>query len=127
MLTGDLTPRPHSDVVNKSSSWFFTDQPGPGNRSYGFLREKDTMFHAAANPTITPWQRLANERLEVANKLARICAILVAVMVALGLNTFSAMSEQSKMCSSLLEVHSSMDQYTAKKLPTNKIVKKFCS
>ncbi len=85
------------------------------------------MLRVAQAPTITPWQRLADERLQVANRLARICAVLVAVMVMLGLNSFSVMSEQSRLCSSLVEAHTSMDQYAARKLPTNDIVQKYCS
>jgi hypothetical protein len=56
------------------------------------------MLRVAENQNIIPWQRLANERLEVANKLARICAVLVAVLVVLGVNSFSVMSEQSRLC-----------------------------
>jgi hypothetical protein len=85
------------------------------------------MLRVAQAPNITPWQRLAAERLQVANRLARICAVLVAVMVMLGLNSFSVMSEQSRLCSSLVEAHTSMDQYVARKLPTNDIVQKYCS
>ncbi len=85
------------------------------------------MLRVAQTPNITPWQRLADERLEVANRLARICAVLVAVMIVLGLNSFSVMSEQSRLCSSLVEAHTSMDQYLARKLPTNDIVQKYCS
>ena len=70
---------------------------------------------------------MANERLEVANKLARICAVLVAVLVMLGVNSFSVMSEQSRLCSSLVEAHANMDQYVAKKLPTSDIVRNYCS
>jgi hypothetical protein len=79
------------------------------------VRESEIMLRVADNPNIIPWQRLANERLEVANKLARICAVLVAVLVVLGINSFSVMSEQSRMCSSLVQAHASMDQYVAKK------------
>ncbi len=85
------------------------------------------MLRVAEHPSITPWQRLANERLEVANKLARICALLVGVLVVLGINSFSVMSEQSRLCSSLLEAHASMDQYQARKLPTTEIVQNYCS
>jgi hypothetical protein len=85
------------------------------------------MLRVAENQNIIPWQRLANERLEVANKLARICAVLVAVLVVLGINSFSVMSEQSRLCSSLVEAHASMDQYVAKKLPTSDIVRNYCS
>jgi hypothetical protein len=85
------------------------------------------MLRVAENQNIIPWQRLANERLEVANKLARICAVLVAVLVVLGVNSFSVMSEQSRLCSSLVEAHASMDQLVAKKLPTSDIVRNYCS
>ncbi|MDX1716835.1 MAG: hypothetical protein R3287_08000 [Anderseniella sp.] len=85
------------------------------------------MLRVAENQNIIPWQRLANERLEVANKLARICAVLVAVLIVLGINSFSVMSEQSRLCSSLVQAHASMDQYVARQLPTSDIVKDYCS
>lgn len=84
------------------------------------------MLRVAEHPNIAPWQRLANERLEVANKLARICAVLVGVLVVLGINSFSVMSEQSRLCSSLLEAQASIDQYQARKLPTTEIVHNYC-
>ena len=85
------------------------------------------MLRVADNPTIVPWQKLATERLEVANKLARICALLVGVLIVLGINSFSVMSEQSRLCTSLLEAHKNMDQYQLRKLPTNEIVQNYCS
>jgi hypothetical protein len=85
------------------------------------------MLRVAENPNIVPWQRLANERLEVANKLARVCAVLAGVLVVLGINSFSVMSEQSRLCSSLKQAHASMDQYQLRKLPTTEIVQDFCS
>lgn len=85
------------------------------------------MLRVAENPNVAPWQRLANERLEVANKLARVCAVLAGVLVVLGINSFSVMSEQSRMCASLRLAHASMDQYQARKLPTTEIVQDFCS
>jgi hypothetical protein len=88
---------------------------------------REIMLRVADNPNVLPWQRLANERLEVANKLARICALLVGVLVVLGVNSFSVMSEQSRLCSSLVAAHSSMDQYQARLLPTTTIVQNYCS
>jgi len=85
------------------------------------------MLRVADNQTVIPWQRLANERLEVANKLARVCAVLAGVLVVLGINSFSVMSEQSRLCSSLKQAHASMDQYQLRKLPTAEIVQDFCS
>jgi hypothetical protein len=85
------------------------------------------MLRVADNPNIIPWQRLANERLEVANKLARICAVLVAVLVVLGINSFSVMSEQSRMCSSLVAGPCQHGPVRGEKLPTTDIVKDFCS
>ncbi|MEE4238404.1 MAG: hypothetical protein V2I51_16910 [Anderseniella sp.] len=84
------------------------------------------MLRVAGNPNVTPWQRLANERLDVANQLARICAVLAAVLIILGLNSFSVMSEQSRFCSDLTQAHASMDQYIARKLPTAEIVENYC-
>jgi hypothetical protein len=85
------------------------------------------MLSVAGNPNVTPWQRLANERLQVANKLARLCAVLVAVLIVLGMNSFSVMSEQSRFCSSLTQAHSNMDQYTLGKQPITPIVEDYCS
>ena len=85
------------------------------------------MLSVAGNSNVTPWQRLANERLQVANKLARVCAVLVAVLLVLGMNSFSVMSEQSRFCSKLTQAHANLDQYTARKLPTTNIISDYCS
>jgi hypothetical protein len=92
-----------------------------------FRTGKEIMLRVAEHPNVVPWQRLANERLEVANKLARVCAVLAGVLVVLGINSFSVMSEQSRMCESLKQAYASMDQYQARKLPTTEIVQDFCS
>ncbi len=85
------------------------------------------MLRVASNPnTTTPWQRLANERLDSANRLARICAVLVAVLFVLGLNSFLVMSEQSRFCTDLTRAHAGMDQFLARKLQTAEIVENYC-
>lgn len=84
------------------------------------------MLRVAQNEQMIPWQKLANERLSVANTLARICVVLFAVLVVLGVNSFSVMSQQSRMCSSLLEAHSTIDKYQASTLPTTPIIKSYC-
>lgn len=85
------------------------------------------MLRVAEHPTVVPWQRLANERLETANKLARICALLFGVLIVLGINSFSVMSSQSRMCSSLREVQAGMDPYMVRKMPTRDIIDNYCS
>ena len=85
------------------------------------------MLKVAQNDQMVPWQKLANERLSVANTLARICVVLFAVLVVLGVNSFSVMSQQSRLCSSLLEAHSTIDKYQASILPTTPIIKSYCN
>ena len=85
------------------------------------------MLQTAPNAQMVPWQKLANERLSVANTLARICVGLFAVLVVLGASSFSVMSQQSQMCSSLLEAHNSIDKYQARTLPTTPIIKDYCN
>jgi hypothetical protein len=84
------------------------------------------MLRVAHTEQMIPWQKLANERLNVANTLARICAVLFAVLVVLGVNSFSVMSQQSRLCSSLVEAHSTIDKYQASTLPTTPIIKSYC-
>ena len=84
------------------------------------------MLRVAQTEQMIPWQKLANERLSVANTLARICAVLFAVLVVLGVNSFSVMSQQSRLCSSLVEAHSTIDKYQASTLPTTPIIKTYC-
>jgi hypothetical protein len=85
------------------------------------------MLRVAQTDQMVPWQKLANERLTVANSLARICAVLFAVLVVLGVNSFSVMSQNSRLCSSLLEANSSIDKYQASILPTTPIIKEHCN
>ena len=84
------------------------------------------MLQAAPTAQTVPWQKLANERLSVANTLARICVGMFAALVVLGVNSFNVMSQQSQMCSSLLEAHSTIDSYQASKLPTTPIINGHC-
>ncbi len=84
------------------------------------------MLRVAQNNQMIPWQKLANERLTVANRLARICALLFGVMVILGVNSFSVMSNNSRLCSSLMEANASIDVYRASTLPTTPIIKSYC-
>ena len=49
-----------------------------------------------------------------------------AVLVVLGVNSFSVMSQQSRLCSSLVEAHSTIDKYQASTLPTTPIIKTYC-
>ncbi len=84
-------------------------------------------FQAAPNAQMTPWQKLAIDRLSVANTLARICVALFTVLVILGVNSFSVMSQQSQMCSNLLEAHSNIDKYQASTLPTTPIINSYCN
>ncbi len=85
------------------------------------------MLQAAPNAQMIPWQKLANERLSVANTLARICVVLFAGLVILGVNSFSVMSQQSQLCSSLVEAHSTIDKYQARTLPTTPIINGYCN
>lgn len=85
------------------------------------------MLRVAPTDQMVPWQKLANERLSVANTLARVCVVLFAVLVVLGVNSFSVMSQQAKLCSSLMEAHNTIDQYQARTLPTTPIIKSYCS
>lgn len=85
------------------------------------------MLRIAPTDQMIPWQKLANERLSVANTLARICVVLFAVLVVLSVNSFSVMSQQSRLCTSLVEAHSTMDQYQARTLPTTPIIKNYCN
>jgi hypothetical protein len=85
------------------------------------------MLRTAQNAQMIPWQKLANERLSVANTLARICVALFAVLVVLGVNSFSVMSQQSQLCSSLVEAHSTIDKYQASTLPTTPIIDGYCN
>lgn len=85
------------------------------------------MLRVSQAEQMIPWQKLANERLSVANKLARICVVLFAVLVVLGVNSFSVMSQQSRMCSSLMEAHSTIDRYQASTLPTTPIINSYCN
>jgi hypothetical protein len=84
------------------------------------------MLRVAQSDHMIPWQKLANERLTVANSLARICAVLFGVLVVLGINSFSVMSENSRLCASLVEANSSIDVYKASTLPTTPIIKDYC-
>lgn len=84
------------------------------------------MLRVAQTDHMVPWQKLANERQNVANTLARICAVLFAVLVVLGVNSFSVMSQNSRLCTSLVEANSSLGQYKASTLPTTPIIKNYC-
>ena len=85
------------------------------------------MLRVAPTDQMVPWQKLANERLSVANTLARVCVVLFAVLVVLGVNSFSVMSQQSQMCTSLVEAHSTIDKYQARTLPTTPIIDSYCN
>lgn len=85
------------------------------------------MLRVAPTDQMVPWQKLANERLSVANTLARVCVVLFAVLVVLGVNSFSVMSQQSQMCTSLVEAHSTIDKYQARTLPTTPIINSYCN
>ena len=85
------------------------------------------MLRVAPTDQMVPWQKLANERLSVANTLARVCVVLFAVLVLLGVNSFSVMSQQSQMCTSLVEAHNSIDKYQARTLPTTPIINSYCN
>lgn len=85
------------------------------------------MLRVAPTDQMVPWQKLAMERLSVANTLARICVVLFAVLVALSINSFSVMSQQSRLCTSLVEAHSTIDKYQARILPTTPIIKDYCN
>ncbi len=85
------------------------------------------MIRVAPADQMVPWQKLANERLSVANTLARVCVVLFAVLVVLGVNSFSVMSQQSRLCTSLLEAHNTIDKYQASTLPTTPIIKNYCN
>ena len=84
-------------------------------------------LQAAPNAQMIPWQKLANDRLSVANTLARICVVLFTVLVVLGVNSFSVMSQQSRLCSSLAEAQSTIDKYQASTLPTTPIINSYCN
>ena len=84
-------------------------------------------FQAAPNAQMIPWQKLAIDRHSVANTLARICAVLFAIVVVLGVNSFSVMSKQSRLCSSLVEAQSTIDKYQASTLPTTPIINSYCN
>ena len=81
------------------------------------------MLRVAQSEQMIPWQKLANERLSVSNTLARICVVLFAVLLVLALKSFSVMSKESALCSSLVEAHSTIDKYQASILPTTPIIK----
>jgi len=85
------------------------------------------MLRVAPTDQMVPWQKLANERLSVANTLARICVALFTVLVVLGVNSFSVISQQSQLCTSLVEAHSTIDKYQASTLPTTPIINGYCN
>jgi len=128
-LTRDLRTSASLFVVNKMSSP--QARAGPNGKSI-VLRGRTILLQAATlqatpNEKMTPWQKLATDRLGVANTLARTCVALFAVLVILGANSFSVMSQQSRLCSSLLEAHSSIDKYQASTLPTTPIINSYCN
>jgi len=85
------------------------------------------MLHVAPTDQMVPWQKLANERLSVSNTLARICVALFTVLVVFGVNYVSVMSQQSQLCTSLVEAQSTIDQYQASTLPTTPIINSYCT
>jgi len=91
------------------------------------IRRRQMMLRVAPTDQMVPWQKLANERLSVANTLARICVALFTVLVVLGVNSFSVISQQSQLCTSLVEAHSTIDKYQASTLPTTPIINGYCN
>jgi hypothetical protein len=84
------------------------------------------MLRTANADHIVPWQRMARQHEALSNRLIRVCAVMAAFMIALGVGSYSVMSNQARLCSGLIEAQNKMDQYQVKTLPHTPIVQKHC-